>query len=1046
MPTEIKDSKKNIRLSRMSYAVSVAFASILASHIAIAQEAKLAATESGAANTQEPQSIVVVGTRKSLASAMERKKRAGTITDSIVAEDINQFPDKNVGEALSRVTGVQLSRDFGEGTQVSIRGVEPNLNRVEINGMSVLSSNGTAGRGAELRELASELILSVDVVKGSTADLTEGGVGGTVIINTRKPFDFKVPTVVGTLSGESSSLRGGTQPRASVFATKKFFDDRLGLMANVVYDNVLTRGDFARNTSWTFLRDWDFSPDKTTVSVDPAAAAVMTAAGCASLTGNSKANCDRQWFDYAPRISRYGIWTRDHKRTSAELTGQFKVSDALVAWASYEANMQDQKLNDRNFGTDFTLTTRLNNLGTGLAPVYNALAVPSGATCAGVPSTTTTPAGMVVTNHHVTQYTVGDCINVAGTGGQAAFGTSARDFALTVRSKYASAGFNYKKDRWEIDGQVNKSTANYGNDTNSVNLTQNAPGLIVNLDARGLPHFTFPVGYSPDSNNSYIAAGLQYRPTETDSSEDQLKLDFKYRLKMPFFTKVWFGAQGRKGAAKQYNSGGYLASNGADLVSTADDINVMAASVNQTVTYDPLYTGSVQRAPDVQTFINTNSSSKYINAAQMATLVAAVRGSSPGTFFKGYDGVSLPAGWMAPSYDLASTLFDTSHFNHDIVRSALGSDGKTYAQIPAFSVNETIKAAYLRLDYETSLFGFDINGNMGGRYAQTNDSAIGLLKLQTRTAAAVGSAAPTDRINSNSITRIDNSYNDFLPSLNVAVALTSKLTLRAGLSKVMSRPAIDQLVPTATCTIGSGLVLFGGDGTDDCTAGNPDLKPYRATNTDFSLEYFPNRDTQLSMALFGKDIKQTILTTKVYQPHVDFFHDGNFFDVTQPVNGRGAKTKGIELTAKTAFTFLPGYLSGLGADVNYTRMGYKYAANAAQINVLDGTELPFAGLSKNSYNLTLWYDKDAFNGRLAYNYRDKYFTGGNDVSGNPNFRDKTGYLDGKVQYRYNKNVTLSLEGKNLTDQAETTYSGDLFRVNELAWNGRRYFFSVSVKN
>src|SRR3990167_2811889 len=70
---------------------------------------------------------IVVGTRASLQSAMNRKKRAGTISDSIVAEDISQFPDKNVGEALGRITGVQLARDFGEGSAVSIRGFEPDL-------------------------------------------------------------------------------------------------------------------------------------------------------------------------------------------------------------------------------------------------------------------------------------------------------------------------------------------------------------------------------------------------------------------------------------------------------------------------------------------------------------------------------------------------------------------------------------------------------------------------------------------------------------------------------------------------------------------------------------------------------------------------------------------------------------------------------------------------------------------------------------------------------------------------------------------------------
>ena len=185
--------------------------------------------------------VTVTGTRQSVASAIERKIRNDTVSDSLVAEDINQFPDKNVGEALSRITGVQLSRDFGEGSQISIRGVEPNLNRVEINGMSVLATGGNAGRGAELRELASELIQSIDVFKGTTADLTEGGVGGTVIINTRKPLDFEKKTVAATISGEQASSRGGVQPRASLLLADKFMDGKLGLMANIVYDKVFTR-------------------------------------------------------------------------------------------------------------------------------------------------------------------------------------------------------------------------------------------------------------------------------------------------------------------------------------------------------------------------------------------------------------------------------------------------------------------------------------------------------------------------------------------------------------------------------------------------------------------------------------------------------------------------------------------------------------------------------------------------------------------------------------------------------------------------------------
>jgi len=166
-----------------------------------------------------------------------------------------------------------------------------------------------------------------------------------------------------------------------------------------------------------------------------------------------------------------------------------------------------------------------------------------------------------------------------------------------------------------------------------------------------------------------------------------------------------------------------------------------------------------------------------------------------------------------------------------------------------------------------------------------------------------------------------------------------------------------------------------------------------------------------------------------------------------PVNARGATTKGLELTGRTALTFLPGWAGGFGVDANYTRMNYKYAAGTALINPLDGSELAYPGLSRNSYNVGLWYDLAKVNARLAYNFRDSYYTGGNDVNtGNPIFGAKVGFLDAKFQYRIDDHFTVSIEGKNLLDQAQVMTAGADSRPNELGWSGRRYFLSLSYKN
>jgi iron complex outermembrane recepter protein len=475
------------------------------------------------------------------------------------------------------------------------------------------------------------------------------------------------------------------------------------------------------------------------------------------------------------------------------------------------------------------------------------------------------------------------------------------------------------------------------------------------------------------------------------------------------------------------------------------DINARTANVNQIINFDPLYTGTAQRPNVAQTYINSGFRESYVNAAKMQEIINAIRTKSPGTFMSGYGTSGLPSNWTAPSYSaaVASGYFDTSAFNHNYLYETPGNDGKTYPQIPAFDIKEKTQAAYVRLDWGTELFGMPLDGNIGVRYAKTDVSSTGV--QVDRICDPLVLTSCTVRVISNKVVTLDNSYNDVLPSLNAALQLVpNKLIVRGGWAKVMSRPALNLLAPNVTCTTGVGDPGRGGDGTDDCTAGNPDLKPYRATKYDLSLEYYPNRDTKLSLALFRTDI-DTYVRAGIYQPGVNFYGDGRLFDVTQPINGQGAKTQGIEIDGNQALSFLPGWLSGFGVNANYTRMTYSYAAGNQLVSALDGSELPYPGLSKNAYNVGLWYDNDVINARLAYHHRDKYYTGGNDVSGNPNFRDKTGYLDAKLQWKATKNLTLSIEGKNLTDQAELSYAGDLSRPNELAWSGRRYYVTLGYK-
>lgn len=962
--------------------------SVLAAPVVFAQQS----ASSGAPATEELHEVVVVGTRASLQSAIDRKKRASTVVDSIVAEDIAQFPDKNIGEALQRITGVQLARDFGEGAQVSIRGIDPNLNRVEINGVSILGNNGTGERGADFREFASELVASIDVFKGFTADMTEGGVGGTVSIQTRRPLEIADTLIAATASGEYQDTMDEVRPRGNVTFADKLFDDRFGFIVNVTYDHVDTRGDFLRNTEWVRMADFDRSPEKTTVNPRFES---FTMAQCNGITvADDRTACQTQYYDYSPRIPRYGIWTRSDERLSGMATLQFQATDALDFVVEVQANERSNRLIDNNYSIDLTAATRIASAQTDA-------------------------------NHNVIALTTAATAPNATTGAGNIFGTSRRDFAYDQQSRYYSGGFNWDLDRLQVTGLAVHSEATTDTESNNVSISATIPSIQIALQpGTGVPLFTFPANCDPQVASTYAAgcnglraggAGIQYRPEEYETSEDQFKLDFDLEVEMPLITMVEFGGQYRESGSLAYKGGGYT---------RPDGVVVPSANITQNVT--------VGAAND---FSNPNQ--QVWTAQRLMDFIAAAQMQTEGKFFDASDlnRAGIPNSWLTPDFAAVGDYFDLSGFNHRWVRTANG-----YAQIPSHDIQEEITATYLKANFATTLFGKSVTGNVGVRYVETKDESTGTFLIRERRPA--DNPAGFVDVNVGTVeTSIDNKYRDVLPSFNVSLQITPTIVSRFGYAKVLARPKPSDLVPSANCLFDRTAAGSTDSDPDDCTAGNPDLKPYRADQFDLDTGWYPNPDTLLSAALFYKNVKTFVLDRQL-RPNVDFFHDGTLFDVRQPINGAGAKIFGAELSAQTAFTFLPAPFDGLGGIVNYT---YSDANDVGLTNSLTGEELTFPHLSEHSYNVIAYYDKGPLNVRLAYNGRTEYLRAAAERSGNPVFNDGSEYLDAKLTWRFqHPQLSLFIEGKNLTGQTERTTSGDI-RMADYSYPGRRYFAGASIK-
>ena len=170
--------------------------------------------------------VVVTGTRAALIESRDRKREAGIVEDSIVAEDLGRFPDDNVADSLSHITGVTVQRTRGgEGQYVSVRGLGPEFSIVTLNGR-ILATDGD-GREFAFDVLPSEVIAGADVYKSALASNLEGSIGGTINLTSARPLDTRGLRVSMSLEGDYNDLSEKDGYKVSGVFSNTFADDRM---------------------------------------------------------------------------------------------------------------------------------------------------------------------------------------------------------------------------------------------------------------------------------------------------------------------------------------------------------------------------------------------------------------------------------------------------------------------------------------------------------------------------------------------------------------------------------------------------------------------------------------------------------------------------------------------------------------------------------------------------------------------------------------------------------------------------------------------------
>jgi TonB-dependent receptor len=328
------------------------------------------------------------------------------------------------------------------------------------------------------------------------------------------------------------------------------------------------------------------------------------------------------------------------------------------------------------------------------------------------------------------------------------------------------------------------------------------------------------------------------------------------------------------------------------------------------------------------------------------------------------------------------------------VRGALGLAVPGFDAAQTFDFSEKTQALYGMADFESTLAGKALTGNVGVRYVRTKTS-------RTWQESQGGTYVPR---------QADTTDDDFLPSVNARLELTDKLIARVAASKVVTRPNFDQLTPS--------LSLNANDRTG--YLGNPDLQPLSARQFDTTLEYYLSKSDYVFGAAFYKKVDGFIQTTTT-----DVQYGGTAYSVRTPSNGQDGTIKGLEIGYQGFFTNLPGYWKGLGLQANFT-----YVDSRAP-GPLQGQETTLEGLSKQSYNIVGMYDWNDFALRLAYNYRGKYLSGtqnyyvndGATMAQTPTYMNGYGLVDAYASYQLTKNLKVAFEVNNLTRKSRSSYYG-----------------------
>jgi len=1000
-------------------------------------DAKKAKSGAGSAEADEKalETVTVIGVRQSQIKAIEAKRLAPSIQDSISAESIGQLPDVTITDALQRITGVQINRDAGVGTSVAVRGL-PQVGTM-LNGEVFISPDQIDSQQPDFTTLPATMFNQVDVIKSPTAAQTAGGISGSLNLHTFRPWDLPHGfTYSYTADGERGSTSRKTGPEANGLVSFNA-DGRWGLLVSADYSDTTrfgTTGGANANGNATesldqygvilhgenaasagayngFLGAWNGAPIPSRIHQNPD--------GSVDVNGDGKSN---GVFMGSQDIGLYDS-TIQRKRQAGNASFQADLSHGFNLTSDFFYAHQTQY--DRSVGIQFNSTNwqgatyvplQSRNTGSTALSQYNT--APPDPAWAGSQIYTTQvyekwPGDVESFSQVIRRQSTARNFNLQvdfDNGGP--FTGGVRGIRETAKQQYIETDTNIS----DSDGCLwaDPSTAlpcgtfvyptQLGGNRvfNAIGIPQNTVPIVANFTGRNIAISLPPSLAAAFANpNGWTMKTLESTDDyDRNTAITALRFDGHYKISDTFHLN--FGI--RNGIRSADNDGFTLVTPVYAGIGASDPNGCLVRYVGS----DVILSGN-GTATTPSTWCTAGNAQGAFRAGPLSSQQLSKTPPPLANNFQLYTNL-LGTGinfWAINPHALDDPMAFWKSLYPDATTQS--SPGFTWA----VWMKET--AGYLQTDFNGQLGGMSYSGNVGARVIRTN---LNVTQHLTGLPGQYGTE-PADA--GTQVTR--RSYNDVLPALNLALNVTDKLTVRLSASKNMMPLDLGKwggglqlnysLLETKT-----GPIYQVATGN---SAGNPNLNPWRSTNYGASFEYYINPTSMVNLELFHIDVKSFIVNGSVVNcnlPDEDGVVRHHCIAITEPLQGSGNSIQGAEFDYRQGFTFLPGLLSNTGVEFNFT-----YAPSKTGETDLAGNQIPFQDHSTDSGNFILWYDDKHFEVRLAYNYRSKRAfqdtVGG--IAGMEEYEAPQRYLDASAAYRFSKYAQLFVDATNLTNEYQRFY-------------------------